>query len=221
MDPVSRQRGETWTSKDRRRTEFQHKFAICWIGVTVGSLLLSIALISSNITLTREVLMDTIEVDGEAVYRSRIFTGYRWYDEFAMAIAWLGVLFLLWKQWVLKRSKAQLVTTLRRNLPVTAAFFLCRFVLNRLVDEQWIGFRPSGHYLVYVSASYLHYHNAKAAVTDVDSPWVALALLANIPYMMYAAVWTALVFHTVVEVSFGALLALSLTYISHLLQFDK
>jgi len=202
--------------RERYRAKQQVRFVLCW------GLLLTLALGACQILQlfglkpTKDSIVEVNAVDGTLVKKARVFTAWEAYDKHALEVIGVISVLIALGEWCY--AKSGLLTLARFT-----------FIGVGVVGTYWLfgeiartfPLRPSGHLLFYVSCSYLHFHNGRCLATKLQWPLLAWLLLLHVPYLMYCAVWTILVYHTGVEVGIGTATALGLTCVACRLRLDR
>jgi len=197
----------------------QHRFAVCWVILTVFCLCAKLGLEAAGIALTSSHLEDTYEYLGQVYKSQRVFTGFPLFDQFCVPLIWVGALYVIYVGWSRGKDEALTQEVVMRNGLVTLLFCMAYYGFGALRAYGFLHIRPSGHFLVYITSSYLHYHNAKTALIQLDLKLCAAVMLATLPFVLYCGIWTGLVFHTGLEVGVGVLTGLGITYLDHSLSF--
>lgn len=197
----------------------QHRFAVCWVVITAFCLCAKLALEAAGIALTSSHLEDTYESGGIVHKSQRIFTGVKLLDTLCIPLIWVGALYLMYVGWSRGKDESFSQDIIRRNGLVTLLFCVAYYSYSALRSYELLSIRPSGHFLAYITCSYLHYHNAKTALIELDLKLCAAVMMAILPYVLYCGIWTGLVFHSGLEVGVGVLTGLAITYFDHSLSF--
>lgn len=198
----------------------QHRFAVCWGVLAVVCLCAKLVLEAAGIILTPSHLQETYLESDQVLTSQRIFTGFPLYDLYCIPIIWVGTLYLIYVVWSTGKEESISWELMRRNGVVTGMFCVAYYGYRAFRNLGLLHIRPSGHFLAYITSSYLHYHNAKTAVINLDSKFGAMVMLATLPFGMYCGVWTGLVFHSGLEVGVGVVTGLCITYLDHYISFQ-
>ena len=200
-------------------TRQQRRFMLCWGLLVVLSLGMSQILQICGLKPTPKSISEVREVDGEITRRAYVFTSWEAYDTHSLEIIGVISVLIAIGQWRYTHSTPVIVTSLARYAFISVSTLSAHWLFGVIARDS--SFRPSGHMLYYLSCSYLHFHNGRCLVTHLHRGQVAWLLLLHVPYMMYCAVWTILVYHTGVEVVTGTVTALVLTWLAYHLRLDR
>lgn len=200
-------------------TRQQRRFMLCWGLLVVLSLGISQILQICGLKPTPKSISEVREVDGEITRKAYVFTSLEAYDTHSLEIIGVISVLIAIEQWRYAQSPPVIVASLARFTFISAGTVGFHWLFSVIARNS--SFRPSGHMLYYLSCSYLHFHNGRCLVTHLHWGQVAWLLLLNVPYMMYCAVWTILVYHTAIEVITGSVTAVALTWLASRLRLDR
>lgn len=198
---------------DASSTIQQRKFTLCWGLLVVLSLGISQILQICGLKPTPKSIS---EGNSRRMY---VFTAWEGYDAHSLEIVGVISVLIAVEQWRYGKSTPVIAVSLARCVFITAGTLISYQFFTVITRNS--SFRPSGHMLYYISCSYLHFHNSRCLVTSLQCRLIACLLLLHVPYMMYCAVWTVLVYHTGGEVVVGTATALLLTWVAFSLRLDR
>lgn len=201
------------------RAKQQRRFVLCW------ALLLALALGTSQILQvlglkpTPNSLVEVSEVEGTLIRKATVFTAWEAYDSRLLEVIGVISLCIALGEWCYTKSYPIVLVTLARFTCIAVGVVVTYWLFG--VITKTFPLRPSGHMLFYVSCSYLHFHNGRCLATQLQWTRLAWLLLLQLPYLMYCATWTILVYHTGLEVCMGTATALALTCLAYQLRLDR
>ena len=196
------------------RGKLQDKFVLLWVLLTGGGLLISLLLQAGSWKLTPEIMRG----DSGKVY---IVTAWEAYDHHTLYLLGGISLLLAAAEWYQARPRKAVLLLVLRYILIASGTKTAHWLFGQFTQQGVLAIRPSGHMLYYIACSYLHYHCARCIFTELQWRPLACLLLLYIPYSLYCAVWTILVYHTALEICIGATTGLTLTFISHQLRLDS